>query len=543
MENYVEEFDYRVLIVEAEHRVAQNIKYVLDGLYKTDLVYSVEDAIKYLNIENYPNLILSNTSFESANDYFHNLEKGDGLSLLKFIQQSSDEKINNIPLMFVTKEDDSRYISTLFHEGAVDVITAPFDMLDLFSRIETRIEKASERKKLSESFQNLLDDMKSRNKKNLDFRSQVFAKHKESISKYESKVTKLRELLIDRNQEIEHLKEKVAKLSAEKSEIEGDLRELKIRIASSQRIEENINASMDNISESNLEVVERVFNYLNKEYLFEEELIKHISGNILASEIDFTKIDNFFLINNVMKIIKKHVKVEILRVTEDAASSKFKEQLIRYIDGVLEYIAKQYSHKFLFFFAVRLLELVGTKDENAVRFLRFYDGRIEIGPNGVRFQKPMISEGKENSWNMVTMIQIINQRTNGYSIIKEQEEKIKSFNDRIERIVARLKDLIAKDKSMFKGKLESIKSPAEMLQVAEEVYLEKKSSDNSDKANIEMKLSKISGLKLEYEKLKSSKETVVSKYAKQVAYYKPTEEKFAKVALSVAKIMLKVKVV
>ena len=44
-------------------------------------------------------------------------------------------------------------------------------------------------------------------------------------------------------------------------------------------------------------------------------------------------------------------------------------------------------------------------------------------------------------------------------------------------------------------------------------------------------------------KYSSIKDNLVAKHTKQIAYYKPTEEKFMKVALEVAKVMLKVKII
>jgi CheY-like chemotaxis protein len=87
------EFDHKILVVEAEIKRAKNITYVLDGLYETKLVNSAENAIAYLEeTEKYPDLILSNTNFISADDYLQDLEKLDGLSFVKYLKNSANLK-------------------------------------------------------------------------------------------------------------------------------------------------------------------------------------------------------------------------------------------------------------------------------------------------------------------------------------------------------------------------------------------------------------------------------------------------------------------
>ena len=71
----------------------------------------------------------------------------------------------------------------------------------------------------------------------------------------------------------------------------------------------------------------------------------------------------------------------------------------------------------------------------------------------------------------------------------------------------------------------------------------RKSRDYTKTQDLVTKAKQLSKLKEAYLKLKTTKDTLSSKYTKEVAYYKPTEEKFEKVALSVAKVMLKVKVI
>jgi CheY-like chemotaxis protein len=530
-------FKYDILIVESDKESLKNMRNTLDELHNIKNVFSVDEAIDELN-ENYrPHLIVSNTHFAYGEDFAYIPEHTQGSDLLDLIKEIKDEQIKNIPVIFITSSENTQNISELFKKGALDIIKKPVDDLELTSRIDLRIQQAKERIKLRNSLQDLMTDMKNRNKKNLDFRTQIFAKHKESMSKYESEIAKLREEASEKSRELDMLKTNVQNLRNENNEMYNELRFLRIKQTSAKQIKDSTTTtSLEDLKDNEVNAIERIFGYLNKEFLFEEEVIKNVSDKILQNEVDFRRVDNFSFINNVVKIIKRFTREELMQLSQDSEASRFRERLNRHMDGLLEYIAKHHISKYLFYFSMKLLEVVGTKDDNATRFLRFYDGRVEIGPNGVRYQKPMIG-GKDNSWNMVTIMQIINQRANGYVIVKEQEDNIKQYNDQINVIFEKLSDIIVRHRHLFEGKINNSDSSEEKIEKVEKILQENKND------NLIKDIETVEVLGMDFNRIKDVKKGFVAKYAKQVAYYKPTEEKFAKVALSLSKIMLKVKVV
>jgi CheY-like chemotaxis protein len=538
MSSLLQEEKHSVLIIESNKKLLKNMQYVFAGIYKTKIVFSIDEAIEEFEEGYRPELILSNSEFVYTEDFAYLPEKIHGFELLDFLKSSKDEEVKNIPVIFVISPNNHQEMTALLERGAVDIVYNPINYLELYSRIDLRIEKSLERKKLSSSLQNIMEDMKNRNKKNLDFRTQIFSKHKEAVSKYETEISQLQEEVVEKRRETEMLKINLQNLSRENNELFNELNFLRVKKSSAKKMTDNTTSvSLDDLKDNEFDAIERIYGYINKNYLFEEELIKVISDKILQSEIDFKKMDNFNFINNVIKIVKRFTREELMVVSQQSEASRFRERLNKHIEGLLEYIAKNHINKYLFYFAVKLLEVVGTKDETATRFLRFYDGRVEIGPNGVRYQKPVIG-GKENSWNMVTIMQIINQRANGYTIVREQEENIKKFNDQINTVLGKVKQIATKYKSLLDGKIKKDMNPEQTIEILESAL---KSSGSS--AEVEKDLETVEVLGMDYNRIKDEKKGFVAKYAKQVAYYKPTEEKFAKVASSLSKVMLKVKVV
>jgi CheY-like chemotaxis protein len=545
------DFEFTVLIVEGNKKRASSLKYILDGLYLTEAVKSIEEAIAFLNKNDAPDLIISNYEFFSYVDEFlyKDEAKSTALDLCIYVKENKNSDINSIPIIVLMEGKGTKERAQLFNDGASDIVSLPYDMLELFSRIEVQLEKVNERKKLFDSIQNLLEDKKVRNRKNVDFRTKLFAKHRESIVSYEEKVIKLREQIAEKNSEIEKIKFAMQDLKRENLELFNELRYIKSQISQPEdgkKLNSNEDNLLENISDSDLGEIEILFKHVNQEHLFEESILKEITDKILSNEIDFRKVDNFSFINAIPKILKRYTKLELEEIYVNAHITEFKQRCGKYIDHLVEYLVRVYQNKFLFFLSMNLLEVIGAKDENATRFLKFYDGRVEIAPNGVRFQKPTIGGEKEGAWNMISMMQIINQRANGHKILVEQEVNIQKVNDEFEVIKRKFDILSSAENGLFSEEFKIQKPFEEKLKILEDLtYKQKKETSSKELARQEElndRLYEINILRDAYEKNKTAKEVLMSKYSKQVSYYKPTEEKFAKVALSVAKVMLKVKV-
>jgi len=540
------DFDFKLLLVDRNKKRVDNLKYILDGLYLTKVVNSVEKAIEYLNNNenDLPDLILIMSDFlTSENDLSTSSAQMTSIDLCNFIRNNEEIKINSIPIIVILKHANKQQELQFFNLGVGDVIHIPYDILDLFARIELQLERVIEKKKLLDSLEGLMQEQKTRNKKNIDFRTKLVSKHKETIAFYEEKIKRLREMLSTKKHELEKAKIIIEELRKENQVLFNKVNNFENLKSNTKKIK--VKSSKFSIPDEELDLLEEIFHVINEEYLFENQIIKQISEQILQDEVDFKEIDNLFFINNIKQIIKKRLQFEVRKIYQNCKKEDIKENIKNKFNIFVEYILKTYLHKFLFMFAMQLLQDIANKNENAIKFLKFYDGRVEIDSNGVRYEKPLIG-GKNGSWNMISMIQVINQRANGQKIIIEQENEINSVNHELEQIEAKFNQLANSINNLLTEDLKKEKPLEEKFKILYNAFIElrnKPDNNISQITEIDDKLSELEDLRNEFLKYSSIKDNLVAKHTKQIAYYKPTEEKFMKVALEVAKVMLKVKII
>lgn len=568
MENSLEkrellEFDYSVLIVENNRKRALNLKYILDGLYNTYVVRNIEEAKDFLKTK-LPDIIITNYSFVKDGGLIYQNETNlTALDLSKFIHKSEDIVISAIPIIVIIEQNNPKLIAQLLHDGINDVIKYPYDILELLSRIETQVLALNEKKKLIGSLQEMMEDSRIRTRKNIDFRTKILAKHHETTLAYEDKIKQMAEDIFKLDTEIHKLRLDNSSCQAENIKLLNEISVLKSKsevkntqtqqpkpttnqTATKKVEQEQPQQSIEDLAEEDINQIEYLVKYINSEFLFEDNSIKYISDRILeANDIDFKKIDNFSFIFNIQKIIRKWIKIDLESFRDKCQNNGYLTRCKRYFEPTIDFLLKNYINKFLFFMSINLLERIGEKNENATKFLKFYDGKIEIALNGVRYQKPLVgSDDKDNSWNMISIIQIINQRANGHKLLVEQLAIIQKINTDIDEIKKQFDSFLSAD-GLLNEELKKQRPLEEKFDLVDNLLQDemRKSRDYTKTQDLETKAKQLSKLKEAYLKLKTTKDTLSSKYTKQVAYYKPTEEKFEKVALSVAKVMLKVKVI
>jgi len=540
------ELEFSILIVDVNRKRSRNLKYVLDGLYVTNVVDSVENAILYLTETKPPDIIISINEFNSSDNVLTDQTTLGGLDLCRYVKETENILINEIPLLILMETHDKALETQLFNKGVSDIIYIPYNIVDLFSRIELQLDKIIEKRKLFESMEELAQDMRVRSRKNIDFRTKLVAKHRDTILLYENKVKQLINSIDSKKVELESSKNIIQNLQKENEWLLNELNMTKSKLQDKKSFSSCKTDSLENLSENELKTIEKLFNYVNREHLFEEVMVKKISINILRNSIDFKKIDNFSFLNSVTNIIKKYIYAELEDIYKKSVADENRSEFKKFMNLLVDYIIKATINKFLFFLAMDLLEKIGEKDGNATKFLKFYDGRVEISPDGTRFQKPEIID-QSGVCNIISIMQIINQRTNGHKIIVEQKKKIDLIDLEFKKIEDRLKKILVDDSTTLVDDLKKRRPFEEKVLILKEILTNEKSSIENREfgkiSAIDDKLHKLESLESVYKKIKNAKDMSITKYEKQIDYYKPTEEKFTLIALSLAKIMLKVKII
>lgn len=113
----------RLLLCEDEIELSNALAMVLKyNKYSVDTVYNGEEALNYINSENYDAIILDIM-----------MPKIDGLTVLKKIR----EKGNNVPIIMVTAKSQTDDKVTGLDLGANDYLTKPFETKELLARIRS----------------------------------------------------------------------------------------------------------------------------------------------------------------------------------------------------------------------------------------------------------------------------------------------------------------------------------------------------------------------------------------------------------------------
>jgi DNA-binding response OmpR family regulator len=120
----------RILIIEDEVRIANNIKDVLSSLhYSVDIALSASEAINYAEVEDYDVIIL---------DWM--LPDMDGILVCNKLRA---EKIDT-PILFLTAKAQIEDKVQGLNAGADDYLTKPFSMDELVARIKALIRRKSD---------------------------------------------------------------------------------------------------------------------------------------------------------------------------------------------------------------------------------------------------------------------------------------------------------------------------------------------------------------------------------------------------------------
>lgn len=122
----------RLLLAEDEKDLSDGLVEILKkNKYSVDAVYNGEDAIDYLDADNYDGAILDVM-----------MPKATGIEVLKAIRS----KGNNIPVLILTAKSEIEDRVVGLDSGADDYLTKPFSSKELLARIRAMTRRKSEGK-------------------------------------------------------------------------------------------------------------------------------------------------------------------------------------------------------------------------------------------------------------------------------------------------------------------------------------------------------------------------------------------------------------
>jgi hypothetical protein len=170
------------------------------------------------------------------------------------------------------------------------------------------------------------------------------------------------------------------------------------------------------------------------------------------SELNFAEIGNVYFMENHVGIIQKRVMQTLQEKIEDHSELP---------DGAIElysaFTVKNNYQKILETFAERLIDLLIDKNDNAVKFVAYYDGDVEVdeGKGGKKFIKPVMVDGNGSKWNSLNLLPVVIQfRSDKEALsrknkeiallesgVNEITEKVDKLSDKIKKQEERLEEL------------------------------------------------------------------------------------------------------
>lgn len=162
-------------------------------------------------------------------------------------------------------------------------------------------------------------------------------------------------------------------------------------LAKSSQEREEIKEPVDEIIDEG--ALQIAYNELFKDIKI-TDFLNQVMDVLFSSTLDFEKINNEYYEKNVLILVKKQIKQELVSYISD------NEEYLKYLST---YIMKEnliYIHERI---AIEIFEKITNKDINARNFLNYYTGQIYV-ENGRRYIIPEIVTDDGKRWNINSLM-------------------------------------------------------------------------------------------------------------------------------------------
>lgn len=134
----------RLLLAEDEKALSKALVAILErNNYSVDAVYDGQEALNYLNVDNYDGVILDVM-----------MPKMDGFTVLKEMRKQG----NNVPVLMLTARSEASDKVTGLDLGANDYLTKPFNSQELLARIRAMTRTSTQHQSSQIKFGNVTLD-------------------------------------------------------------------------------------------------------------------------------------------------------------------------------------------------------------------------------------------------------------------------------------------------------------------------------------------------------------------------------------------------
>lgn len=211
--------------------------------------------------------------------------------------------------------------------------------------------------------------------------------------------------------------------------------------------------------------------------------LKSTMKNAFKNDLDFRVIDNAFYEANALKIIHRLIAEEL---------TDYIELEDDYLLGISGYLMRKHFHEIHELMAIELIECINEKNNNAINFLLFYNGKTILIDNN-KHVIPSLESDDGRQWNNSSLIGICNLWMNTKKRKESYEHKLVDTDIKLEGINKKL-EYIKPEKEFNETTIERTQNQAEIVNInhaeleAKLSYIEKTSLNSTEYFELEKKV-------------------------------------------------------
>jgi len=222
---------------------------------------------------------------------------------------------------------------------------------------------------------------------------------------------------------------------------------------------------------------------MNKEVL--SDFLNAIVEHLVKDELDFTKISNVYFMENHSNLIKSTI--------HKGLKQQFSKEDDATIELYLAFLIKNYYNKVLELISLELIELLIEKDEDAVKFITYYDGDVEVDEkNGKKYIKPVMYDENGSKWNSSNLLPVVIQHKKDLISLQRKiesiavlEDELSVLNKEIDELTNNITELEDRDKELNQNREIASKGVAKLQ---DELSKLKSANQNADTSSISQEI-------------------------------------------------------
>ncbi len=162
--------------------------------------------------------------------------------------------------------------------------------------------------------------------------------------------------------------------------------------------------------------------------------LEYIVSELMKNDFDFSKISNVYFMENYQKLIKKWVY--------DVIKHNFDDEDAETIELYIAYVLKNYTSNIMNLISEYLIELLIEKDENALKFIAYYDGDVEVDERDKKkYLKPIMCDKNGSKWNNSNVLPVIIQHKKDKDGIIRKKKDVKKLEIDLNELSVKVDEL------------------------------------------------------------------------------------------------------